>query len=114
LNFTLEVYDLYNGNLLKDYGSANSVALADVNGDGKLDLIAACECGPTGGTVSVLLGNGDGTFQAPVNYPSGGDVGASVAVSDLNGDGKPDIIVANSCVSVWLQQRKCGSAFGQR
>jgi hypothetical protein len=82
---------------------ASSVAVADVNGDGKPDLLVA-HWGNVGngsfpnGTVGVLLGNGDGTFQAAVTYDSGG-VFPSVAVADVNGDGKPDLVVANSCVS---------------
>jgi len=43
----------------------------------------------------VLLGNGDGTFQAAVNYPVE-TAPNSVAVGDFNGDGKPDLAVANS------------------
>jgi hypothetical protein len=45
--------------------------------------------------VGVLLGNGDGTFQTAVNYGSGGYLATSVAVADVNGDGKPDLVVAN-------------------
>src|SRR5206468_1530721 len=44
--------------------------------------------------VSVLLGNGDGTFQSAINVGAGSSQ-ASVAVGDLNGDGKPDLAVAN-------------------
>ena len=54
--------------------------------------------------MSVLLGNGDGTFQAAVNYPAGLNP-FSVAVGDFNGDGKPDLAVANygsNTVSVLL------------
>jgi hypothetical protein len=89
-----------------DYGSGGigpaSVAVADVNGDGKPDLIvangcASSNCGNTSGIVSVLLGNGDGTFQTAVTYNSGGFDAISVAVADVNGDGKPDLIVANEC-----------------
>ena len=46
-------------------------------------------------TVSVLLGNGDGSFQSAVNYGAG-DGPWSVAIDDLNGDGDPDLAVANA------------------
>ncbi len=84
---------------------ADAVALSDLNGDGHIDLIVANAC-PSGGcsndtegVVSVRLGNGDGTFQAPNNYASGGNRPTFVAVGDLNGDGKPDLAVANLCRS---------------
>src|ERR1700680_5056648 len=60
----------------------DSVAVADVNGDGKPDLVVANYCPSSGcgnggisGTVGILLGNGDGTFRTAVSYDSGG-VGA--------------------------------------
>jgi len=75
-----------------------SIATADVNGDGKLDLlVAGADPNTSAGSVGVLLGNGDGTFQAIHNYSSGGFFAFSVAVADVNGDGKPDLIVANNC-----------------
>ena len=75
-----------------NYGSGgNAVTTADLTKDGKLDLVLA------NGGVGVLLGNGDGTFQAEVNYASGGDNADSVAVADVNGDGIPDLLVANEC-----------------
>src|SRR5581483_5668319 len=46
-----------------------------------------------GGGVSVLFGNGDGSFQTAVQYPVGGNPTA-VAVADVNGDGQPDLVVA--------------------
>lgn len=90
-----------------DYASGGytplSVAVADVNGDGKPDLIIANICVSSGscdnGTVSVLLGNGGGTFQTAVSYSSGGYYPSAVAVADVNGDGKPDLLVANPCAS---------------
>jgi hypothetical protein len=51
-------------------GTSSSVALADVNGDGKLDIVVTNQASQ--GNVGVLLGNGDGTFQAVVTYSSGG------------------------------------------
>lgn len=75
-----------------------SIVIADVNGDGNLDLIASNQgrkSGGTEGSVAVLLGNGDGTFQPALTYDSGGQFASSVAVADLNGDGKPDVVVAN-------------------
>src|SRR5438477_2188800 len=79
---------------------ANSIAVADVNGDGKPDLLVT-NCAPTStncsGVVGVLMGNGDGTFQAVVTYLSGGVAASSVAIADVNGDGKPDLVVSNQC-----------------
>lgn len=51
------------------------------------------------GVVSVLLGNGDGTFHPAVSYGSGGSLAQSVAVEDVNRDGKLDLVVANYCAS---------------
>lgn len=85
--------------------ATESAVAADVNRDGKPDLVVAIQNDPggahlTNGLVSVVLGNGDGTFGAPVTYDSGGNDAMSVAVTDLNGDGAPDIIVGNFCVWV--------------
>src|SRR6267143_5400659 len=78
-----------------------SVTAGDFNGDGKLDL-AVTNLGSN--NVSVLLGNGDGTFQAAVSYSAGTDP-RSVTSGDFNGDGKLDLVTANggsSRVSVLL------------
>jgi hypothetical protein len=84
----------------------SSIVTADFNGDGKADL--AVTSTPLGGSpgnqVSVLLGNGDGTFGAPALF-SAGDLAYSAVVGDFNGDGAPDLAVANGAsntVSVLL------------
>ena len=58
-----------------------SVAVADVNGDGKPDLIVATGSS-TAGLVGVLLGNGNGTFQTEVTYSSGGLSPLALAVAN--------------------------------
>jgi hypothetical protein len=72
-----------------------SVIAADFNGDGKLDLAAANN---GDNTVSVLLGNGDGTFQTQVRYPTPSGPHSLIA-ADFNGDGKLDLAVANENAS---------------
>lgn len=74
-----------------------AVAIADLNTDGKLDLVATK--GTAASNVSVLLGNGDGTF-APGNIYSAGGICYSVAIGDLNSDGRPDIALANYSVQL--------------
>jgi FG-GAP-like repeat/Abnormal spindle-like microcephaly-assoc'd, ASPM-SPD-2-Hydin len=79
-----------------DYPTAagpTMVLAADFNGDGKLDL-ATANYTYTAQNVSILLGNGDGTFQAAVDYPIPTFGAPSfLAVGDFNGDGKPDLAV---------------------
>lgn len=76
-----------------------SVAVADFNGDGKLDLAVA---NYQSLTVSILLGNGDGTFQPAVDYPTAASP-LQLVVGDFDQDGRPDLAVATSqAVSILL------------
>jgi hypothetical protein len=80
-----------------EINSPNSITTADVNGDGKLDLIVAnlnsLNVGG-GGAISVLLGNGDGTFQAQVDYALPTHP-AIIIPADINGDAKPDLALTD-------------------
>jgi hypothetical protein len=89
-------------------GVCQSIAVADLNGDGKPD--AAVQSGGTaGGGISILLGNGNGTFGTGTFYPvaiSGVIADGGIAIGDVNGDKKPDVVVASSSVTaiVYLNQ----------
>lgn len=69
-----------------------SLAAADLNGDGRIDLVTANK-----GTnnISVFFGNGNGTFQTPTNYATGNSP-VYVALADFNNQGALDIVVANN------------------
>ncbi len=87
------------------YGSGGNaawtVALADLNGDHKTDVVVAnYGVEPNGdSTVGVLLGKADGTFRPVVAYDTGAPNSFSVAVGDLNGDGKLDVVLGNAGIS---------------
>jgi FG-GAP-like repeat/Divergent InlB B-repeat domain len=82
----------------------NSIALGDLNSDGRLDIVAATGWrriesevnAKSEGAVSILVGNGDGTFQSAVNYGPATQEFLSITMGDFNGDGKLDIAVAGS------------------
>ena len=105
INFTRTASDVAVGS------TPLAVASGDLDGDGKADLVTANN---DSGDVSVLYGNGDGTFPTVASLPVS-DGPAAVALGDFNGDGKPDIVVADdidSTVSVMLNQgnRSFGAA----
>lgn len=72
-----------------------TIAMGDFNGDGKLDLVTGNFLGgaTSAGTVSILIGNGNGTFQTAVHFAAG--TPAHVAVADLNADSKLDLVTAS-------------------
>ncbi len=78
-----------------------TVAIADVNGDGKRDVVTV----NTGAdTISVLLGTGSGSFGLRTDFPTG-SLPHGLVIADFNGDAKLDIVVANTgadTVSVFL------------
>ncbi|MGC2559215.1 MAG: FG-GAP-like repeat-containing protein, partial [Terriglobales bacterium] len=78
--------------------SPTGIAVGDFNHDGKLDL-ATVSFSASSSYVSVLLGNGDGTFGPAVNYSAGGYEPVAVMAEDFNHDGKVDLAVLTYLVS---------------
>jgi hypothetical protein len=77
-----------------------SMVAGDVNGDGKTDLLLIYACDVqsidcSNGAVDVYMGNGDATFLTPVHYNSEGYFPVQGTLADMNGDGKPDLLLAN-------------------
>jgi hypothetical protein len=69
------------------------ISVADVNHDGNPDLVVA---NADGGTVTVLLGNGRGSVHEPAGSPFvAGHLPNDIAIADMNGDGNPDLVIAD-------------------
>lgn len=95
LGYCQQAYGLIQFEQKVDYKVGNtptSVAVADLNNDQKVDLAVT---NLEDNSVSILLGNGDGTFQAAVNYNTG-EAPEEVVASDFNADGNIDLAIANS------------------
>jgi hypothetical protein len=71
-----------------------SITAGDMNADGKLDLVTTADDGWGYDAVSLLLGNGDGSFAAPITYDSYYGQIFSPTLADFNGDGRVDVAVA--------------------
>ncbi|MGA7402848.1 MAG: FG-GAP-like repeat-containing protein [Candidatus Sulfotelmatobacter sp.] len=87
--------------------SPQAAAFGDFRNDGNLDVVVANSGNPGGNSISVLLGNGDGTFQTPAAVYATDTAPEGIAVGDFNGDGYSDIAVTNSgsnTVSIFLNK----------
>lgn len=77
-------------------GGVDSIASADLNRDGRLDLAVA-----NGHAITIFIGNGDGSFRQQPDLPISG-IGQMLRVADMNGDGFPDLVLADERLSVFL------------
>lgn len=94
-------FELASYNIQRD-SYVDAISSGDFNNDGKLDLIVQGGLGPIGAPnaseygLTLLLGNGDGSFQAPVVIGTTSTLISGMTVADFNHDGKLDLITFNS------------------
>jgi hypothetical protein len=101
--FILSGTTSYTTNILS-LSTASTVATADLNGDGNGDLVVVNGILTTNGSISVLLGNSDGSFQNAVTYPTAGAGTGAAVIDDVNGDGKLDIVTVSNTLGATTQQ----------
>jgi hypothetical protein len=85
-----------------DIAVPSSMALADINGDGTLDVVSRS------GGIGIALGKGNGTFAAATYYAQSDGDSRGLVVGDLTGDGKPEIVsVSSSLNAVIVGKNEC-------
>jgi hypothetical protein len=93
------------------FATAGVLTAADLNGDGNGDLVVTNSTLTTSGSISVLLGNPDGTFKTAVSYPTAGAGAISAVIDDVNGDGKLDIVTISDTQQISVLLGKGDGSF---
>jgi hypothetical protein len=89
-------YTSNTGTIQSSLSNASALATADLNHDGSGDLVVVNGNFSTSSYIAVMLGNSDGTFQAPVSYSTAGNYTVAAVIDDVNGDGKLDIVAVSA------------------